>query len=85
SWLNAVESWFSRVERYGLRGKAFHAVSELREHLARFVVEFNRTLAKPFVWLKSPDSVLASVARARDNAAVQKDRVILSRTNRTRH
>jgi transposase len=85
SWLNAVESWFSRVERYGLRGKAFHAVSELREHLARFIVEFNRTLAKPFVWLKSPDSVLASVARARDNAAVQKDRVILSRTKRTRH
>lgn len=85
SWLNAVESWFSRVERYGLRGKAFHAVRELREHLHRFIVEFNHSLAKPFVWLKSPDSVLASVARAREAAASQSERKVLPRINRTRH
>ena len=64
SWLNAVESWFSRVERYGLRGKAFHAVGELREHLRR---------------IKSADSVLASVARARAAAASQLERKILPR------
>ena len=85
SWLNAVESWFSRVERYGLRGKAFHAVGELREHLRRFIVEFNHRLATPFVWIKSADSVLASVARARAAAASQSERKILPRTNRTRH
>ena len=85
SWLNAVESWFSRVERYGLRAKAFHSVRDLREHLRKFLVEFNHSLAKPFVWVKSADSVLASVARAHDAAAIQTERTILPRTNQTKH
>ena len=72
-----MASWFSRVERHGLRGKAFHAVRERREHLRRFIVEFNRSLSKPFVWIKSADSVLASVARTRAAAASQSERKIL--------
>ena len=57
----------------------------LREHLRKFIVEFNHSLAKPFVWVKSADSVLASVARAHDAAAIQTERTILPRTNQTKH
>lgn len=71
SWLNAVESWFSRVERYGLAGKAFKSVTELREHLKHFIVQFNKQLAKPFVWTKDADSILAAVARAKEAAEQQ--------------
>jgi transposase len=65
SWLNAVEGWFSRLERFGLRGKAFKSVKQLREHLRQHIVQFNRCSAKPFVWVKDADTIIASVARAR--------------------
>ena len=47
--------------------------------------EVNHSLAKPFVWIKSADSVLASVARARAAVTSQSERRILPRTNQTRH
>lgn len=77
SWLNAVENWFSRVERFGLQGKAFKSVQQLREHLRKFIVTFNRTDAKPFVWTKDPATILASVDRARKAAASQGERKII--------
>lgn len=77
SWLNAVESWFSRVERYGLAGKAFKSVTELREHLGRFIVSFNKHLAKPFVWTKEADSILAAVARAKEAVEQQNQPIII--------
>ena len=85
SWLNAVESWFSRVERFGLRGKAFGSVRELRSHLEDFIVSFNRHSAKPFVWTKGANAILGSVERAKAALAAQKARRIYSMTNKTRH
>lgn len=79
SWLNAVEGWFARVERFGLKGRAFKSVKELREEIRKFIVNFNRHSAKPFHWTKDADSILASVARARTAAEAQQDRVVMQR------
>ena len=79
SWLNAVEGWFSRVERFGLRGRAFKSVGELRNALREFIVEFNRHSAKPFQWTKDADSILASVARAKAALETQEERVVMKK------
>ena len=79
SWLNAVEGWFSRVERFGLAGRAFKSLRELREALRTFIVTFNRNLAKPFVWTKGADSILASVARAKAARESQEAKKIITR------
>ncbi len=71
SWLNAVEGWFSRLERRGLQRKAFRSVKELREHLHKFIIAHNKCSAKPFVWTKSAEQVIASVERAKAFAEAQ--------------
>ena len=55
SWLDAVESWFSRLEHFGLRGKTFESVKQLREHIRQHIDQFNRYSAKPLVWIKDAD------------------------------
>lgn len=77
SWLNAVEGWFSRLERFGLRDKAFKSVAELRASLREYIVNFNRHSAKPFVWTKSAESILVSAQHAKDALAAQNDRVVI--------
>jgi transposase len=79
SWLNAVEGWFSQVERFGLTGKAFKSVQQLKLSLKNFIVTFNKHSAKPFKWTKDADTILASVARASKALKAQKNRVVIAR------
>ena len=67
------------MERRGLQRKAFTSVKELREHLRRFIVTHNRESAKPFVWTKDAEQVIASVARAKQFASEQEERKIIVR------
>lgn len=66
SWMNAVESWFSQLERRSLYRGVFTSVEELRKELRRFVRVHNETLAKPFVWRKSAQAIIAAVQRAKN-------------------
>ncbi len=66
SWLNAVESWFSQIERRSLYRGVFPSVAELRRELRRYVQVHNEESAKPFVWTKSAKTILAAVKRAKD-------------------
>lgn len=65
SWLNAVESWFAQLERRALYRGSFTAVTELRKELRRYIGVHNKHSAKPFVWTRDAQSILASVAEAR--------------------
>lgn len=65
SWLNAVETWFSVLERRAVRRGVFTSVSDLRAAIKQFVEAHNRNHAKPFKWTKSAESILAAVERAR--------------------
>jgi len=70
SWLNAVESWFSQLERKSIYRGVFSSVTELRNEIHRFIKAHNATSAKPFKWTKSAAAIIESVQRAKLNANV---------------
>jgi transposase len=64
SWLNAVETWFSQLERRALYRGVFTSVADLRAELHRYIRAHNQETAKPFVWTKSAQPILDAVRRA---------------------
>jgi transposase len=62
SWINAVEGFFSAITRRRIRRGVFKSVLDLQDAIARYIREHNRT-AKPFVWTKPADAILAKLAR----------------------
>ncbi len=70
SWLNLVERWFAALTSKQLRRGAHRSVAELERAIRAFLEAHNET-ATPFVWTKSADEILASIARfAQRTAAV---------------
>jgi transposase len=65
SWLNAVEGWFGQFTRRALQRGVFTSVEALRDELHRYIECHNEHSAKPFVWTKSAQSILASVERVK--------------------
>jgi len=65
SWLNAVESWFSQLERRAIYRNAFTSVKALREEIRRFVNMHNEENARPFKWTETAEAILAKVDRVK--------------------
>jgi len=63
SWLNAVESFFSQLERRALYRGVFTSVTALRDEIHRYVRLHNDHLAKPFRWTKSAATIIDTHAR----------------------
>jgi len=61
SWLNLVECWFSILTARQLRRGRFHSTRALECAIRAYIAE-NNAHAKPFVWTKSADEILSSVA-----------------------
>ena len=70
SWLNAVEGWFSQLERRSIYRGVFSSVKELRDEIHRFIKVHNTTSAKPFKWTKSAAKIIESVQRAKQSANI---------------
>jgi len=66
SWLNAVESWFSSLERRALHRGVFTSVKELREELHRYIRLHNSRHAKPFRWTKTAPDIIDQVQKIKD-------------------
>lgn len=62
SWLNQVERWFGLLTQRLLKRGVHMSVSDLEKDIMAYV-ETNNESAKPFVWTKSSDDILASIAR----------------------
>ena len=62
SWINLVERWFAALTEKQLRRGAHRSTRELETAIRRYV-EFTNGHAKPFVWTKTADEILDSVAR----------------------
>lgn len=62
SWMNLVERWFSALTTKQLRRSAHRSVRELVGAIKEFIDVHNET-GKPYVWVKSADEILASIAR----------------------
>jgi transposase len=69
SWLNAVEGWFSQLERRAIHRGVFTSVAELRDEIHRFIKVHNSESAKPFKWTKSATTIIGSVERAKKKIA----------------
>jgi transposase len=70
SWLNAVEGWFSQLERRAIYRGVFTSVTALKDELRRFIKVHNAVLAKPFKWTKSAKAIIESVQRAKESAGI---------------
>jgi transposase len=64
SWLNLVERWFREITEKRIRRGAFRNVGELVKAITDYIAH-NNDHAKPFVWTKTAEEILAKVARAR--------------------
>lgn len=62
SWLNLVERWFGELTTKQLRRGVHRSVSELERAIWDFI-DVGNEAPKPFVWTKSADDILASIAR----------------------
>ena len=62
SWLNLVERWFGELTTKQIRRGVHRSVSELERAIWEFIDVGNEE-PKPFVWTKSADEILASIAR----------------------
>jgi transposase len=62
SWLNLVECWFALLSRRRLQRGAFTSTDDLEAAILAYIAETNAD-PKPFVWTKTADDILASVAR----------------------
>jgi transposase len=62
SWLNLVECWFSLLNRRRLERGAFTSTAALEAAINAYIAE-NNAEPKPFIWTKTADDILSSVAR----------------------
>ena len=62
SWLNLVERWFALLTERQLRRGVHRSTKELESAINNFIQQHNRD-PKPFVWHKTADQILDSVAR----------------------
>ena len=61
SWLNLVERWFAELTNRKLRRSAHRSVTELETDVRKWINEWN-TDPKPFVWTKTADEILDTLA-----------------------
>ena len=62
SWLNLVERWFAALTEKQLRRGVYRSTREV-EHAIRRYVDCTNADPKPFIWTKTADEILASLAR----------------------
>lgn len=62
SWINMVERWFAMLTAKQLRRGVHRSTRELEAAITHYLALHNDT-PKPFVWTKTADDILATVAR----------------------
>lgn len=62
SWLNLVERWFSSLTNEALRRGSHSSIDDLKQAIDDYLHATNDE-PKPFIWTKTPDEIIAKVAR----------------------
>jgi transposase len=62
SWLNLVERWFAKLTDKQIKRGAHRSTGALEAAIREYLTITNES-PKPFVWIKTADEILASVAR----------------------
>jgi transposase len=62
SWLNLVERWFAELTSKKLRRGTHHSVRHLNADIRAWITTWNEN-PRPFLWTKTADQILDSIAR----------------------
>ena len=62
SWINQVERWFAALTDKQLRRASHRSTRALEDAIRLYLAIYNAD-PKPFVWVKTADDILASIAR----------------------
>jgi transposase len=62
SWLNQVERWFSELTNKQIKRGTHRSTLALEQAIKQYVNTYNDN-PKPFIWTKSADDILESIAR----------------------
>jgi transposase len=62
SWINMVERWFGLLTEKQIRRGVFRSTQQLEKAIRNYIDTYNEH-PKPFIWSKSADQILESVAR----------------------
>jgi transposase len=84
SWLNLVERWFAELTNKQLRRGVHRSVPQLKAAIREFIAAHHEH-PKAFVWTKSADQILASIARFAQRTLDLAPSPLLARTIRTGH
>jgi len=62
SWINLVERWFAELTNKRIRRGVFRSVKELEDAIRDYIHVHNEE-PRPFVWTRTADQILDSIAR----------------------
>jgi len=82
SWINLVERWFAEITNKRIRRGIFRSVKELEAAIHEYLDVHNEA-PKPFIWTKTADEILASIARHAQRTHSTKSRRLISRITGT--
>jgi len=84
SWLSLVERWFAELTMKQIRRGAYRSVAQLKAGIQEFIAA-HQADPKPFIWAKSADEILASIARFAQRTVDARAAQQMSRTMVTGH
>ncbi len=84
SWLNLIERWVAALTTKQLRRGVHRSVRELVAAIREFITVHNAT-GKPYVWVKTADEILASIARFAQRTLQAHPSELMARTTGTGH
>jgi transposase len=82
SWINLVERWFAELTNKRIRRGVFRSVKEL-EAAIREYIEVHNEDPKPFIWTRTADQILDSIARYAQRSTANLPSRLMSRTTGT--
>jgi hypothetical protein len=84
SWLNLVERWFAELTNKQLRRGVYRSVAQLKAAIREFI-DTHHANPKPFVWTKTADQILDSIARFAQRTLDLHAAPLIERTTRSGH
>ena len=84
SWLNLVERWFADLTTKQVRRGVHRSVAQL-EAAIRTYIDAHNAEPKPFIWTKTADQILASIARFARRTVDDHPTEVMARTTGTGH
>jgi transposase len=82
SWINLVERWFAELTNKRIRRGVFRSVRELETAIREYIDVHNEN-PKPFVWSRTADQILESIARFATRTLATQPPQLMSRTTGT--